>query len=120
MADRVLVLTWKDPARGREERAVESFNDVVGYYGRKQQEGKLEKFDIVFCEPNGDLGGYMEIHGTPEQLSAMREDEEFQRLLVEASLVVDDLRICAGFTGAAIADQMTMYTEAISKVPQAG
>ena len=34
MADRILFITWKAPVRGLEERAVESFNEAIGLYGR--------------------------------------------------------------------------------------
>ena len=47
MADRILFITWKAPVRGLEERAVESFNEAIGLYGRMQQEGRIESFDVA-------------------------------------------------------------------------
>ena len=35
-----------------------------------------------------------------------------------ASLAVDDLRVCEGFTNEGIAQEMALYQEAITKVPQ--
>src|SRR3954452_14665497 len=80
MADRCLLTTWGEVVRGREERATECFNDTVGYYGRAQQQGKIEKFDTVLCFPNGRLDGYIKVEGTAQQLADMKEDREFQRL----------------------------------------
>src|SRR3954453_2190627 len=118
MADRILFITWKAPGRGLEERAVESFNEAIGLYGRMQQEGRIESFDIALLNLTGDLGGYLQLNGTAQQLAAVNEDEGFRRHLVAASLVVDELRMFDGATGQGVAGQMAMYMEAIAKVPQ--
>jgi hypothetical protein len=119
MADRLLYIGWDAPSRGREERAIEVFNESVGYYGRLQQDGRIESFDVAFLLPHGDLGGYFELRGSADQLNAVREDDEFRRLMTDANLSVDGIRILNGYTGQGIADQMAMYREAITKVPQA-
>lgn len=119
MADRVLVISWGETVRGREERAMEVFNEAVGLMGRMQQDGRIESFDIVLLGPNGSVGGYFTVHGSAEQLAALNEDEDFQRNTVDASLIVDNLRHMQGFTGEAVAQQMALYQEAIAKVPQA-
>ena len=69
MADRILFITWKAPVRGLEERAVESFNDAIGLYGRMQQEGRIESFDVALLNLTGDLGGYLQLNGTAQQLA---------------------------------------------------
>ena len=118
MADRLLCISWGETVRGREERALEEFNTSVGYYGRKQQEGAIERFDVRLLVPSGRVGGYMEIEGTAEQIAALKEDEEFTRNFINASLCVDDLRMTDGYCNQGVADQMALYTEAVSKVPQ--
>jgi hypothetical protein len=118
MADQVLVISWGAPVRGREERSIEVFNDAVGLSGRMQQDGRIEKFDIVLLDPNGELGGYLELHGSGEQLAAVREDEEFQRNTADASLIVEGLRHTMGYTNEGIARQMAIYQDAIARVPQ--
>ena len=118
MADRILFIGWKAPVRGLEERAVESFNEAIGLYGRMQQEGRIESFDVALLNLNPDLGGYLRLNGTAQQLAAVREDEEFRRHLTEALLVVDDLRLYDGYANQGVAEQMAMYAEAIAKVPQ--
>ena len=120
MADRILFIGWGATIAGREERALEVFNDSVGFYGRCQQEGRIESFDVIFLEPHGGgLAGYVELHGSADQLSALREDEEFQRLLVDASLIVEELGLVGGFAHEGVARQVTMFQEATAKVPQA-
>ena len=68
MADRVLFISWGENVAGREERGLEVFNEAVGFYGRMQQEGRIEGFDVVLLEPNGDIDGYIELTGSAEQL----------------------------------------------------
>lgn len=119
MADRVLFVGWGMTVRGREERAMEVFNEAVGFCGRSQQEGDIEKFDVVLLAPNAGLNGYIEIHGSAAQLNALREEEEWRRITAAASLVVDDLRHIDGFTNEGVARQMALYQDAIAQVPQA-
>jgi hypothetical protein len=119
MADRMLFLSWGQVVRGREERALEVFNESMGFYGRLQQEGRIESFDVVLLEPHaGGLAGYIEVHGSTAQLDELRADGDFRRLQVDVSMIVDDLGVVDGFVGEGVARQMAMYADAIAKVPQ--
>lgn len=119
MADRVLMISWGETVHGREERALEVFNDAVGLMGRMQQDGRIESFDVVLLNPSGDLAGYMELHCSDQQLAALDQDEEFMRNTIDASLIVKNLRHIAGYTNEGVARQMGLYQDAIAKVPQA-
>ena len=118
MADRVLFISWGANVAGREERGLEVFNEVMGLYGRMQQEGRIENFDVALLNPSTGLDGYIALHGSADQLAQIREDEEFRRTLFDAAMVVQDLKLADGYTGAGIAREIEMYQEAISKVPQ--
>ena len=112
MADRMLFIGWGATVRGREERAIEVFNDAVGFYGRMQQEGRIESFDVALLDPIGmGLAGYIQLHGTSAQLSALRGDAEFRKMLVTASMIVDDLRLADGYTGPGVAREMALFQE---------
>ncbi|HEX6457384.1 MAG TPA: hypothetical protein VF032_00590 [Thermoleophilaceae bacterium] len=118
MADRVLHISWGSPIPGREERGLEVFNEAMGFYGRLQQAGRIESFDVALFPATSDLNGYIELHGTHEQLDAAQQDEEFQRITIDASLVVADLRVAEAVTNEGVAQEMALYQQAISKVPQ--
>jgi hypothetical protein len=118
MADRVLFISWGQPVRGLEERGLEVFNEAVGLYGRMQQDGRIESFDVTLMTPNGELNGYMALRGSADQLAAVRESEDFQRVTIDAALIVDDLRLIDGYANEGIARQMALYQEATAKVPQ--
>ena len=118
MADRVLVVSWGASVPGREERGLEVFNEALGILGRMQQDGRIESMDVVLLAPNVGMSGYIEAHGSAEQLGALLEDEEFQRNTADASLIVENLSHVMGVTNEGVASQMALYQEALSKVPQ--
>ena len=119
MADRVLFISWGENVHGREERGLEVFNEVMGLYGRMQQEGRIEKFDVAILNPNGgNLDGYVAVHGSAEQLDAVQADEEFVRNTIDASNIVRGLRHTRGYANEGVAEAMQMYQESIAKVPQ--
>lgn len=118
MADRVLFISWGENVAGREAHGLEVFNETVGMYGRMQQEGRIESFDVVILTPHAGLDGYVEIRGSAEQIAALRESDEWMRSINDASLIVHQLRVAEGYTGAGIAKVMTSYQEAIAAVPQ--
>ena len=118
MADRMLFVCWGETVRGAEERGIEVFNEALGLLGRMQQDGKIEKFDVALLTPNGELGGFISAQGSAEQVAALREDPEWQRNTIEASLIVDDLRHIDGYTNEGVASQMALYQEVVGRVPQ--
>ena len=118
MADRILFIGWGATVHGREERALEVFDVAVGFYGRCQQEGRIESFDVILLEPHGGgLAGYMELHGSADQLNALRQDDEFRRLMIDASLIVDELGVVDGYANEGIARELGLYREAIAQTP---
>jgi hypothetical protein len=119
MADRVLFISWGAGVAGREERGLEVFNEALGMYGRFQQDGRIESFNVALLEPNGHVEGYIEVYGSAEQLATLRQDDEFRRNMLDASLIVQDVRLIEGSVNEGVARDVAMYQEAIAKVPQA-
>ena len=118
MADRVLFIGWGATIPGREEASLDVFNEAVGLYGRLQQEGRIDAFDVALLDPNGDLAGYIQLHGSSAQLAAVRADEEFRRMLADASMIVGGLRLIDGVTNEGVARDLELFREAAARVPQ--
>ncbi len=119
MADRVLFIGWGQNVRGREERGLEVFNEAMGMYGRMQQEGRIEKFDVCLLDPHGGgLSGFIALHGSAQQIADVENDEEFRRNMIDANLVVDELGMVSGYANEGVAREIALYQEAIAKVPQ--
>jgi hypothetical protein len=118
MADHCLVVSWGETVRGAEERGLEVFNEALGLLGRYQQEGKIESFQVVLLEPNGQVGGFILANGSREQIDSVRADEEFRRNTIDAALIVNNLSHMEGYTNEGVAREMALFQEAIAKVPQ--
>ena len=117
MADRALFVGWGEPVRGREERAVEVFNEWVGMLGRMQSEGRIEGMDATLLDPHGgDLGGFFQLHGSAEQCAAIMNDDEFRRAVIDATMIVEKFGVVPAVTGEGVSGQMEMYSEAVAKV----
>ncbi len=119
MADRALFIGFGQPVRGREERAVEVFNEFVGMFGRMQSDGRIEGMDVCLLDPHGgELGGFFMVHGSEAQCSTLAADEEFRREVIDATLIVDKFGVVPARTGEAVGPEMTMYSDAVKKVGQ--
>jgi hypothetical protein len=114
-----LFVGFGEPVRGREERAVEVFNEFVGMLGRKQSAGQIEGMDVTLLDPHGgDLGGFFQVYGSAEQCAALQNDEEFRRAVTDATLIVDKFGVVPAVTGEGVGREMGMYAEAVAKVGQ--
>ncbi len=114
MADAGLFIGWGQVVRGREQRAVEVFNEVVAYWGGLQGDGKIEDFEVVFLTPHGgDLAGFGLLRGSAEQMNALRGDEEFIRHVARADLIVESQGVVDAALGEGIAAQMAIYQEEV-------
>ena len=122
MPDRAVFIGFGQPVRGREERAVEVFNEFVGMFGRMQADGRIEDMDVTLLDPHGgDLGGFFMVHGSAEQCSALHDGRgvpprlhrrEPDRRRTSAS--------CPPRRARRSREEMTMYTEAVQKVGVGG
>jgi hypothetical protein len=116
MADAGLFLGWGPPIPGREAKGLEVFGEALEYYGGLQSEGKIESFETVLLEPHGgELGGFILIRGSAEQMSALRVDEAFERLTTRASLVVADVGVVGAYLGDGLNRAIGIYQEQIGQ-----
>ena len=110
MADAGLFLGWGPPVRGRERKGLDVFNETVQWYGEAQQAGRIESFEVVLLEPHGgDLGGFVLVRGSQEQIAALRADEEFERLTTRASLIVDNVGVVGAYINEGLGRGMGIY-----------
>ena len=121
MADRAMFVGFGQPVRGREERAVDVFDEFVGLCGRMQTDGRIEDMDVTLLDPHGgDLGGFFMLRGSADQCSALSMDEEFRRACIDASLIVENFGVVPAAVGTAVGEEMGMYAEAVRKVGVGG
>lgn len=117
MADAALFIGWGQVVRGREERALDVFNESVAYWGGLQSNGKIEDFEVVLLTPHGgDLDGFALLRGSAEQIDSLWGDEEFQRQVTRADLIVDNQGVVRGMINEGLADSMSRYQGEVAEL----
>jgi hypothetical protein len=112
MAGEALFIGWGAVVRGREKQALQVFQESMEYYGKLQQDGRIESFDVVVLAPHGgDLNGFIVLRGDRTALAEVRFSDEFERLLARASAIIDTPGVVPAYTGEALAKQMGLYQE---------
>ena len=117
MAGEALFIGWGQVVRGREQKALDIFNESVAYWNGLKEAGTIDDYEIVLLSPHGgDLAGFALIKGSPDQLNALRYDEGFQRQNARADFIVEGLGIVDAATGEAIGEQLAIYQAQIGEL----
>ena len=114
MADAGLFIGWGQVVRGREKRALEVFNESIEYWGGLQGAGKIEDFEVVLLAPHGgDLAGFALLRGSADQMNALRVDEEFERRVTRADLIVESQGVVDAVLGEGLGNSIGIYQDEI-------
>src|SRR5947209_8587242 len=112
MAGEALFIGWGAVVRGREKQALQVFQESMEYYGKLQQDGRIDSFDVFLLAPHGgDLDGFVILRGDRQRLGEVRFSDEFERLTARASAIIDSLGVVVAYTGDALATQMGIFQE---------
>ncbi|MET0824229.1 MAG: hypothetical protein ABWZ18_00155 [Solirubrobacterales bacterium] len=115
MADAGLFIGWGQVVRGREKRALEVFNESVEYWGGLQGDGKIESFEVVLLTPHGgDLAGFALLRGSADQINALRVDEEFERRITRADLIIENQGVVDAALGEGLGRALGIYDSEVS------
>jgi hypothetical protein len=113
MAGEALFIGWGPVVRGREQQALQVFQESMEYYGKLEQDGRIEGFDVFLLAPHGgELGGFVTLRGDVQKLAEVRFSDEFERLITRASSIIDNLGVVIAYSGEALARQMALFQEA--------
>ena len=117
MAEMGVFIGWGAPVRGREARGLEVFNEAVEYWGRLQQEGAIESFEVVLLYPHGgDLYGFSLLRGTGGALDGVRASDEFNDLVSRAGLVVERVGVVSAALGDSLGTQVERYQRQVAEL----
>jgi hypothetical protein len=115
MAEAGLFIGWGEPVTGREAKGLEVFAEALAYYGKAEQDGRIESSETVFLGPHGgDLGGFTLLRGSEEQMAALRADDELERIITRATLVVQNVGVVDAAVGDGVQDAVAVYQAAVS------
>jgi hypothetical protein len=113
MTDSALFIRWGATAPGRERNSVELFTESLRYLTGLVVEGRVASVEPFFLEPHGgNLEGFFVVRGDLDELSRIRNEDDFQRLAVRAQVVVQNFGVIAATTGERLNKHMGWYTEA--------
>ena len=117
MAEAGLYLGFGTAVRGREKAALDLFNESLQYYGRLQQDGKIERFDVAVLAPHGsDLAGFALMQGTEQQIDSLRRDEEFQQWVTRAQLIVEQFGVVDALVDQGLGQAISRYQNELGQL----
>jgi hypothetical protein len=117
MADAALFIGWGAPIPSREAKGLEVFTEALAFHGGLRESGDIESVDVVLLAPHGgDLNGFIVLRGSEDQMSALRRNQEFERINARASLVVERLGVVDAVVDDGVGEQISLYQEAIGAV----
>ncbi len=117
MSEAALCTVWGLPVPGREKHALDVYAEALQYWGRLQQEGNIERVDVVVLGPTGgDLTGMILARGTKAQLDAVRHSDEYERLLNRVQLVAQHVRAVDAYVDEGLARIMGQYTDEVRRL----
>lgn len=112
MAGEALFIGWGAVVRGREKQALQVFQESMEYYGKLQQDGQIEGFDVYVLAPHGgDLDGFVILRGDRQKLAQIRFSDDFERLLARASAIIDRPGVVPAYSGEVLAQQMALFQQ---------
>ncbi|OBB38911.1 hypothetical protein [Mycobacterium sp. 852002-51961_SCH5331710] len=117
MAEAGLWIAWGIPTRGREVQALELFRESLeGYGAQLLRDEKIERYDVAILRPqNIELGGFVLVQGSKDQIDALRRDEDFQQFVNHIQLVADRVGMVDAWVNDGLEEAFGLYEKALQK-----
>lgn len=117
MAEAGIWIAWGIPTRGREVQALELFRESLTGYGEQLlRDGMIERYEVAILRPQSiELGGFVLIQGSKQQLDTLRRDEDFQRFVNQIQLVADRVGMVDAWVNDGLGEAMDLYEKALQK-----
>lgn len=117
MAEAGLWIAWGIPTRGREVQALELFRQSLeGYGAQLLRDEKIERYDVAILRPQSmELGGFVLIQGSKDQIDALRRDEDFQQFVNHIQLVADSVGMVDAWVNDGLEEAFGLYEKALQK-----
>jgi hypothetical protein len=116
MAESGFWIAWGLPTQGREKHAIDLLEESRGYLEGLAGNGQIARFDIAILRPQSiEMGGFVLIQGTQQQIDTLRHDDEFQVWLNRIQLVADRVGVVDTWVGEGIAEATDLYERALRK-----
>jgi len=115
MAKAALFIGWGAAIPGREQQALQLFDETMQYYGGLQQQGEIESIEPILLEPHGgDLGGFLLIKGDADKLARLRVRTAFVNLTGRAQLMLTHVGVVGAWYGEELQQQFAEFGKNLS------
>ena len=115
MADAGLFFSFGETYPGREEQGLRLWNEANAYYASLLESGRIGRFEpFVLGANGGGLRGFRIIGGTPEQIGALRFDDEFMSYIMRTQLCCKDVAVTPLFLGEMLDHVMDRWEHEVS------
>lgn len=108
-----LISTWTNPARGREQEALQVFMDFMAYWQKQAEAGKCQP-QQVFIGLNSN--GMSIVQGESDVLQGLTESDEFRELSTRVGVYVDGYEIGLWAAGEEINRLIETYGKTIASM----
>jgi hypothetical protein len=116
MAEAALCQLWGGIVPGREKEALNVYSETMQWWAGRQQEGKIERFDVTVLSPTGgDASGFLIARGTAQQIDSLRRTKEYAQRAARVQLCVSHFRIADAYVDEGIAELMGQFQEVIEQ-----
>src|ERR1700742_266245 len=116
MAEAGFWIAWGLPSQGRERHALDLLTETRGYLQRLSDDRRIERFDIAILKPQTtELGGFILIQGTQDQIDALRHDDDFQVWVNGVQLVADRVGLVDAWVDDGVTEAIDLYEQARRK-----
>jgi hypothetical protein len=116
MAEAGFWIAWGLPTQGRERQALDLLNETRRYLAQLAEDRRIGRFDIAILKPQTtELGGFILIQGTQEQIDSLRRDEDFQVWINRVQLVADRVGIVDAWVDEGLTAATGLYEQALRK-----
>ena len=116
MADSALLMRWDRVVPGREQQGLNLFGQALEYYGSLQSAGSIESFEPILLDPTGTkVNGIILIRGSADQLDALRREERFIDIVMQAQYLCADFAVTHGYLEGELQARMGKWAQIISQ-----
>ncbi len=100
MADAGLLIGWNRVVPGRDDHAVDLWNEMLTFVRRLHAEGRIKQFEpVILGAHGGQLNGFVLLRGDQAHLDQIRNSEEFLVLNVRAQRALDGFTVVRAHFG---------------------
>ena len=117
MANAAIVTFWGSPIPGREQKALQFFNEATQFWTYKKDQGEIESIDsFVLDDFNAEISGLTIIVGDRDKLEKLSRSDEVISLGHRGELLLKNWRTARCFVGEGLQGRMANYAKQVAEL----